>query len=233
MQQDADAGLIGPQIVYASGQMKATMENYREIPLLYMIYDESDSWLSAENKAALGSKSQPQKRQGGPPDGGSPLDFGGFSGSQPGDASRSSYNIGGPLTGSSSPSPGAFTSAQQSDTPSSSSNTGGPPTASSSSAAGGFSGASQGGGYGSIDTNKLYSGNYSVWHPQVVNLAGAGQFEGAPRCVIKCFFSSANTSDSCYSSFYTMNGYIFANNPTYEMCLDDKVIWYVNGKSTR
>ena len=25
-----------------------------------------------------------------------------------------------------------------------------------------------------------------------------------------------------------MNGYIFANNPTFEMCLDDKVIWYVN-----
>lgn len=23
-----------------------------------------------------------------------------------------------------------------------------------------------------------------------------------------------------------MNGYIFANNPTFEMCLNDKVIWY-------
>ena len=29
-------------------------------------------------------------------------------------------------------------------------------------------------------------------------------------------------------SFYTINGYIFSNNPTYEMCLNDKVIWYVN-----
>lgn len=29
-------------------------------------------------------------------------------------------------------------------------------------------------------------------------------------------------------SFYTINGYIFANNPVYEMCLDDNVIWYLN-----
>ena len=25
-----------------------------------------------------------------------------------------------------------------------------------------------------------------------------------------------------------MHGYIFANNPVFVMCLDDKVIWYVN-----
>lgn len=25
----------------------------------------------------------------------------------------------------------------------------------------------------------------------------------------------------------SMNGYILANNPTFEMCYDDKVLWYV------
>ena len=29
-----------------------------------------------------------------------------------------------------------------------------------------------------------------------------------------------------------MNGYVFANNPKFEMCLDDKVIWYVNAYGT-
>ncbi|KAI6875053.1 hypothetical protein KC338_g971 [Hortaea werneckii] len=63
---------------------------------------------------------------------------------------------------------------------------------------------------GSIDTENLYSANQSVWRPQVINLSGSNQFGGqAP-------------------SFFTMNGYIFANNPIFDMCFNDKVIWYVN-----
>merc|ERR1712070_471638 len=55
---------MGPQIVYAKGQMKHTMENYREFPLLYMIYNEADSWLSGKNKAQLtGSDISNTKRQ--------------------------------------------------------------------------------------------------------------------------------------------------------------------------
>ncbi|KAK3045974.1 hypothetical protein LTR09_012500 [Extremus antarcticus] len=56
LQQDTNAGLIGPQIVYAPGQMAATMANYREFRLLYMIYNEMDSFLSGQNAAALKSK---------------------------------------------------------------------------------------------------------------------------------------------------------------------------------
>lgn len=58
--------------------------------------------------------------------------------------------------------------------------------------------------------NNLWTGNQTVWHPQLVNLAGAYQFPEAP-------------------SFYTMNGYIFANAPRFEMCLGDNAIWYAMG----
>ena len=58
MQQDTNSGLIGPQIIYAPGQMASTMAKYREIPLLYMIYNEADSWLSAQNAANLQNNSQ-------------------------------------------------------------------------------------------------------------------------------------------------------------------------------
>lgn len=49
-------------------------------------------------------------------------------------------------------------------------------------------------------------GNYSTYHPQLVNIASSGH--GG-------------------STFMSMNGYILANNPVFEMCYDDKVIWYV------
>lgn len=62
--------------------------------------------------------------------------------------------------------------------------------------------------FGTPDTH-LYSGNSSIWKPQMTNLGLSGRFPSAP-------------------TFSTMNGYIFANNPTFEMCLGDKVIWYVN-----
>lgn len=55
----------------------------------------------------------------------------------------------------------------------------------------------------------LYSANASIWKPQMTNLGLSGRFSSAPQ-------------------FFTLNGYFFANNPTFNMCLGDKVIWYVN-----
>jgi hypothetical protein len=119
--------------------MAATMANYREFPLLYMIYNEGDSFLSGQNAAALES---------------------GNSSSE-----NSSY---------------LYDSAVIS---------------------------SQGGNVGSVNSDILNLGNKSVWQPQFTNIAGANRFDGAP-------------------SVHSMNGYIFANNPTFEMCLGDNVIWY-------
>jgi hypothetical protein len=142
LEQDSNAGLIGPTIIYASGQMEKTMAEYREFPLLYMIYTESQSFLSNKNAAALKGSGQ--------------------SGNGPSRNYAHGY------------------SGQISGQPTITSN---PPAS-------------------------LPQGNYSIWHPQLVNLESAGQFQ-AP-------------------SFFTMNGYIFANNPIFDMCLNDKVIWYVN-----
>jgi hypothetical protein len=55
-------------------------------------------------------------------------------------------------------------------------------------------------------------GNYSIWHPQLVNLLSSGQIE-AP-------------------TFYSLNGYVFANNPFFQMCKDERVIWYLYGHGT-
>jgi hypothetical protein len=146
LQQDTNAGLIGPQIVYASGQMTATMTNYREFPLLYMIYNERDSFLSGQNAAALGSGNSSAKKSPNLPGSGVLSNHG-------------SYEL------------------SQSDNP------------------------------GNVNSDTLNIGNKSVWQPQFTNIAGANRFDGAP-------------------SFHSMNGYIFANNPTFEMCLGDNVIWY-------
>lgn len=62
--------------------------------------------------------------------------------------------------------------------------------------------------FGMPDMN-LYSANSSIWKPQMTNLGLSGRFSGAPQIL-------------------SINGYFFANNPTFEMCLNDKVIWYVN-----
>jgi FtsP/CotA-like multicopper oxidase with cupredoxin domain len=177
--QDTNAGLVGPTIIYGNGQMSKTMAEYREITLLYLIYNEGNSFLSGENAAALGSKSSSSgssaygsasyNGQGAGFNGGQ---GGGYSGGQGGGHSRRQ--------------------------------------------GGGYSGG-QGGSYGgqgqsssgSIDTSGFPAGNHSIWYPQIVNLESAGQFQQAP-------------------AFFTLNGYIFANNPIFEMCLNDKVIWYVN-----
>ncbi|KAI6842417.1 Cupredoxin [Hortaea werneckii] len=169
LQQDSNAGLIGPQIVYAKGQMNHTMANYREFPLLYMIYHEADSWLSGKNKERLtGSDNGNTKRQAW--------------GDHGWHASNNNTNHG--------------------DNSNYDNNNNINDGASSTNAS----------GVGSFDisnTNNLWSGNYTVWHPQLVNLAGAGQWSEAPP-------------------FHTMNGYVFSNNPPFEMCVGDNVIWYVN-----
>jgi hypothetical protein len=122
MQEDTNAGLIGPTFIYAKGQMESTMANYREIPLLYMFYDESVSFLSGVNSAKLNG----------------------------------------------------------------------------------------GNNTNALNSTVIYSGgNYTSWHPQNVNFESAQQFSSAPR-------------------FATMNGYIFSNSPVFNMCYEDKVIWYVN-----
>ncbi|KAK6430159.1 hypothetical protein LTR95_013688 [Oleoguttula sp. CCFEE 5521] len=198
LQQDTDAGLIGPQIVYAPGKMNETMANYREIPFLFMIYDEADSWLSGANAAKL-------QRAG----------SGQSSGVQ-GGMSTTQSRTSAASTSSAILNQTAPTASRQSDYPHGQPNEwqqdqwqrrppqgshhhrrqeGGPPAGAQS--------------IPPINTESLFAGNVSVWKPQVTNLAGAGQFMGAPN-------------------FFTINGYIFGNNPTFEMCQDDKVIWYVN-----
>nr|OQO29049.1 hypothetical protein B0A51_03384 [Rachicladosporium sp. CCFEE 5018] len=202
LQQDTDAGLIGPQIVYAAGKMNETMANYREIPFLFMIYDEADSWLSSANAAKL--------QQGG---------SGQSSGVQRGSSTQSQTSAAATSTTFTSPATfnqtaptagppighphGQTTERQQNawqphpsqGSPHNRRQQGGPPAGAQS--------------IPPINTESLFAGNVSVWKPQVTNLAGAGQFMGAPN-------------------FFTINGYIFGNNPTFEMCQDDKVIWYVN-----
>jgi hypothetical protein len=53
MQEDQNAGLIGSTIAYAAGKMEETMTSYREFVLVYMQYDESDSFLSQANLQLL------------------------------------------------------------------------------------------------------------------------------------------------------------------------------------
>jgi len=126
---DTNSGLIGPQIVYARNQMNSTMSTYREFPLLFMGYDETQSVLSGENSKKL------------TPNHTAP-------------SSSSTFDI---------------------------------PT----------------------DMMSLYAANSSILLPQITNLGLTGRFSSAPQ-------------------FFTLNGYFFANNPVFETCLQDKVIWYVN-----
>lgn len=225
LQQDTNAGLIGPTFIYAAGKMASTMANYREFPMLYMIYNEMDSFLSNKNAANLKRKggygggpigkrangySGPDNYGGPPSNGGGPFSNGGGpfgnGGGQP-------ANGGAQPTGNQAAAPSSAPVASPSSSGTAPSSNGGAPGGSggapSNGGGGGYSfGAGEYGGMGNINSVNLYPGNYSTWHPQLVNLETSNQFMMAP-------------------SFYTMNGYIFANNPTYEMCLDDKVIWYV------
>lgn len=60
-----------------------------------------------------------------------------------------------------------------------------------------------------IDTQDLPQGNSTVWGPQLANFGDSRQFGAAP-------------------TFYSINGFVYANTPTFEMCLNDKVIWGFN-----
>lgn len=125
MLNDLNAGLMGPTIVYPRGQMNTTMSSHREFVLLYMNFDEAQSFLSATNARNFGVTS----------------------------ANTSVMSL-----------------------------------------------PSYGPGYG----------NYSIWHPQIVNINSATQL-----------------SSTQAPTFRSLNGRSYANNPPFEMCLDDKVIWYV------
>lgn len=134
LEQDTNAGLVGPHIVYQPGMMNATMAAYREFPLLFMAFDESVSFMSAINARTHKNASN----------------HGGFGSGPFGGAGQSSFT----------------------------------------------------------DTLDGHSyGNYSIWHPQLVNLMSSGRIR-APK-------------------FFSLNGYVFANNPFFQMCKDDKVIWYL------
>ncbi|KAL2004240.1 hypothetical protein VTN02DRAFT_4755 [Thermoascus thermophilus] len=52
-------------------------------------------------------------------------------------------------------------------------------------------------------------GNYSLWYPQFIN---------TPK---------TNVTTQMAANFFPLNGYIYANNPPFEMCLNDNVIWYL------
>ncbi|KAI7287602.1 Cupredoxin [Hortaea werneckii] len=140
LQQDSNAGLIGPQIVYAKGQMNHTMANYREFLLLYMIYHEADSWLSGKNKVRLtGSDNSNTKRQAW---GDHPSNNNTNRGD---DGDNINYDDNNHISDGAS--------------------------------------STNASGVGSFDisnTDNLWSGNYTVWHPQLVNMKGAGQFPEAP-----------------------------------------------------
>lgn len=129
LQEDANTGLIGPQMTYQRGMMNHTMSHYREIPLLYMGFGEGDSWLSGTNARMLRNSSQ---------------------------------------------------SSSHSDV-------------------------------SSVSSGLVQYGNETFWRPQLVNLLSARKFNGAPM-------------------FYSLNGYVFENNPVFKMCLNENVIWYVYGK---
>ncbi|KAH8625750.1 Cupredoxin [Alternaria alternata] len=50
---EAGPSLIGPTIIYASGEMNEIVVSYREFPILYNSYDEDQSFFSAVNKARI------------------------------------------------------------------------------------------------------------------------------------------------------------------------------------
>ena len=53
-------------------------------------------------------------------------------------------------------------------------------------------------------------GNYSIWHPQLVNMA-----------------SSLKLNSTQAPTFSSLNGLIYSNNALFEVCANDPTIWYV------
>ena len=54
------------------------------------------------------------------------------------------------------------------------------------------------------DTQGLPAGNSTVWGPQLANFGASRKFGAAP-------------------TFFALNGFVYANAPTFEMCVDDNV----------
>lgn len=54
-----------------------------------------------------------------------------------------------------------------------------------------------------------HTGNETFWVPQLAN------------------FPEYLLSDAQAPIFYTLNGWVFSNGPSYEMCRDDPTLWYV------
>jgi FtsP/CotA-like multicopper oxidase with cupredoxin domain len=54
-----------------------------------------------------------------------------------------------------------------------------------------------------------YNGNVSCWKPQLINMP------------------NVTLTSTQAPAFFTVNGWVYANNPAFEMCLDDNVIWYL------
>lgn len=54
MQSDMDAGLVGPCIIYAPGTMDSVVASTREFILLYMNFNEQNSWMAETNANAYG-----------------------------------------------------------------------------------------------------------------------------------------------------------------------------------
>ncbi|OBT98548.1 hypothetical protein VE01_03637 [Pseudogymnoascus verrucosus] len=52
-------------------------------------------------------------------------------------------------------------------------------------------------------------GNYSIWYPQFIN---------TPK---------TNVTTTMAPNFFPINGYIYANNPAFSMCVNDPIIWYL------
>lgn len=65
--------------------------------------------------------------------------------------------------------------------------------------------------YQSTFSELIQHGNQSVWRPQLTNLMSSTKYSDAPN-------------------FLSVNGLVFGNLPTFEMCLNDEVIWYVYGQ---
>lgn len=160
------------------------MAEYREFTLLYMIYEESDSWLSAQNAERLNAGANGNSKR----DDENEAKESSFwrKWLQP----RAPWGPRAARSGGSRDDDGMWGQKNRvADSASSS------PTSSASSGAGNAAptgamgampvggGGMPGGGSmmpmaGSIDTENLYSANQSVWRPQVINLAGSNQFGG-------------------------------------------------------
>ena len=144
MQEDTNAGLIGPTYIYPRGKMESVMASFREFPLLFMQYSETTSFMNKINTAGNSSSAWAHGNVS--------------SWANSNTSSEGNQRMGGSM--------------QFQDLLS--------PTAN--------------------------YGNRSIWESQITNLLSSS-------------WNDAPTWDS-------VNGFVLSNNPIYDMCVDDDVIWY-------